>query len=160
VNKPYMHWHGPRKIASPYSVCSGPSRRVFSQPEWSRRIGWRTFFPLSFHGPIRGSVSCLPACPDHLPVVATGVRVGVRVTRRNRQHRNGWNTRVWGLRNSVDKKIIKFGDFAAVGTLHFDLAAKMVVAWQWVGPDHAEMMFAIRTHERIVAWHRNSCTVD
>jgi hypothetical protein len=29
----------------------------------------------------------------------------------------------------------------------------MVVGRNRFGPDHAEMMFAIRAHERIVAWH-------
>jgi len=27
-----------------------------------------------------------------MPVVAASIRVGVRITRRNRQHLNGWNT--------------------------------------------------------------------
>jgi len=76
---------------------------------------------------VRGSISRLPACPDLMPVVATGVRVGVRVTRRNRQHVDGWNTRVWGLGNSVDKKIVEFGHFITVGALYFDLAARIVV---------------------------------
>jgi hypothetical protein len=109
--------------------------------------------PLLFRRPIRGPVPRLPTCPDLLPVVTTGSRVGVRVAGRNRQHVNGWNTRVWELRNSVDKKIVEFGHFITVGTLHFDLAAKMVVGRNRFGPDHAEMMFAIRAHERIVAWH-------
>jgi hypothetical protein len=60
----------------------------------------------------------------------------------------------------VDEIIVQFGDFPAVGALYFDLAAKMVVAWQWVRPDNAEMMFAIGAHERIVAWHWNSCIVE
>jgi len=77
----------------------------------------------------------------------------MRVTRRNRQHFNGWKTRVWRLHNPVDKKIVKFGHFTAVGTFYFDLAAKMVVGRKRFGPDHAEMTFAIGTHKRIVAWH-------
>src|SRR5205807_9267983 len=62
---------------------------------------------------------------------------------------NGQNTRVRSLHYFVDEKIVKLGDFAAVGALHFDLAAKMVVTRKRVGPDHAEMMFAIRAHKRI-----------
>src|SRR5260370_4590388 len=109
------------------------------------------FFPLSFHWPVRSPVSRLPA--DHLPVVATGVRVGVRVTRRNRQHVNGWNIRVRGTHDSVYQEIVDLGHFLAIGALYFDLAAKMVVTRKRFGPDHAEMMFAIRAHKRIVAWH-------
>ena len=32
----------------------------------------------------------------------------------------------------------------------------MVVAWQWVGPDHAEMTFAIGAHIHLVAFDWNS----
>ena len=77
--------------------------------------------------PTRRPVPRLPTCPDLVPIIATGIRVGVRVTRRNRQHLNGWNTRVWGLGNSVDKKIVEFGHFITVGALYFDLAARIVV---------------------------------
>jgi len=136
------------------------SSTTFTMPFASKGSSGSCIDPLLFRRPIRGSVPRLPACPDHLPVVATGVRVGVWVTGRNRQTVNGWNTRVWGLRNSVDKKIVEFGHFITVGTLHFDLAARMVVTRKSFGPDHAEMMFAIGAHERIVAWHRNSCIVD
>src|SRR5260370_3327 len=95
----------------------------------------------------------LPTCPDHLPAFATGVRVGVRVTGRNRQHRNGWNTRVRSAHDSAYKEIVNLGHFLTIGALHFDLAAKMVVGRNTFGPGHAEMMFAIGAHERIVAWH-------
>jgi len=108
---------------------------------------------MSFHWPIRGSVSRLPASPDLVPIIATGIRVRVRVTRRNRQTVNGWNTRVWSAHDSVDEKIVEFGYIVTVRALYFDLAADMVVAWQWVGPDDAEMTFAIGVHKRIVAWH-------
>ncbi len=54
---------------------------------------------------------------------------------------------------SVYKEIINLGHFLTIGALNFDLAAKMVVTRKTFGPDHAEMMFAIRTHERLVAWH-------
>ncbi len=37
---------------------------------------WRTFSPLSFRRPIRRPVPRLSACPDLLPIVATGVRAG------------------------------------------------------------------------------------
>ncbi len=40
------------------------------------------------------------------------------------------------------RKIVKFGYFLTVGTLYFDLAAKMVVTRKRFGPDHAEMTFA------------------
>ncbi len=61
----------------------------------------------------------------------------------------------------VDEKIVKLGHFLTVGALYFDLAAKMVVTRKRFGPDHAEMIFAIRTHERLVAWHwENSGIVD
>jgi hypothetical protein len=106
---------------------------------------------------MRGSVPRLPACPDLMPVIAASMRVGVRVTRRNRQDFDRRYTGLRSLQYFVDEKIVKFGHVLTIGALYFDLAAKMVVAWQWVGPDHAEMMFAIRTHERIVAWHSNSC---
>jgi len=102
---------------------------------------------------MRGSVPRLPACPDHLPVITSGIRVRVQITGRNRQTVNGWNTRVRSAHDSVDKKIVKFGHFATVGTLHFDLAAKMVVGRKTFGPDHAKMVFAIRTHKRVIAWH-------
>ena len=134
--------------------------KTSSKPKSLRQTGWRTSAPPSFHWPIRRSVPRFPACPDHLPVVATGVRVGVQITGRNRQHFNGWNTRVRGAHNSVNQKIIKFGHFTTVGALHFYLTARVVVAWHWVRPDHAEMMFAIGAHKRIVAWHWNSCIVD
>src|SRR6266850_2137837 len=88
-----------------------------------------------------------------MPVVAAGVRVGIRVARRNRQHFNGRNTRVRSTHDSVDKKIVEFGHFITVGALYFDLAAKMVVGRKRFGPDHAEMMFAIGAHKRVVAWH-------
>jgi hypothetical protein len=54
---------------------------------------------------------------------------------------------------SVYKEIVDFGHFLTIGALYFDLAAKMIVSWKRFGPDHAEMMFAIGAHERIVAWH-------
>src|SRR6266513_2469896 len=111
------------------------------------RMLQQTEFPLSFHGPIRHPVRRLPACPDHLPVIATGVRVGVRVSRRNRQHFNGWNTRVRGTHDSVDKEIVNLSLFLTIGALHSYLAAKMVVGRNRFGPDHAEMMFAIGAHE-------------
>src|SRR6266699_5006626 len=114
----------------------------------------------SFHRPIRGSVSRLPACPDLMPVVATGVRVGVRVGVRNRQHLNGWNTRVWSAHDSLDKKIVESSHVLTVGPLYFDLAANVVVAWQWIRPDHAEMALAIGAHIHLVAFHWNSCIVD
>jgi hypothetical protein len=35
------------------------------------------------------------------------------------------------------------------------------VSWKRFGPDHTEMMLAIRTHKRLVAWHlENSGIVD
>src|SRR5437016_801949 len=95
-----------------------------------------------------------------MPVVAAGVRVGVRITRRNRQHLNGWNTRVRGAHDSVDQKIVEFSHVPTVGALYSDLAANMVVAWQWVGPDDAEMTFATGTHIHPVAFHWNSCIVE
>ena len=88
-----------------------------------------------------------------MPVITSGVRVGVRVTRRNRQHLNGRNTRVWRLHNPVDKKIVEFGYIVTVRAFYFDLAAKMVVVRKGVGPDDAEMTFASGAHERVVAWH-------
>ena len=88
-----------------------------------------------------------------MPVVATGVRVGVRVAGRNRQHFNSWNTRVSSAHDSVYKKIVEFSYLLTVGAFYFDLAAKMVVGWKRFGPDHAEMTFAIGAHKRIVAWH-------
>jgi len=60
----------------------------------------------------------------------------------------------------VDEKIVKLGNFTAVGALHFYLAAKMVVGRKWFGPDYAEMMFAIRTYIHLVSFHWNSCIVD
>jgi hypothetical protein len=96
---------------------------------------WRTSAPLSFRRPIRHSVPRLPACPDLMPVVATDVRVGVRVAGRNRQHFNGWNSRVRRAHDSVDKKIVEFSHVLTVGALYFDLAAKMVVVRKRVGPD-------------------------
>jgi hypothetical protein len=78
---------------------------------------WRTSAPLSFHGPIHRPVPRLPACPDQVPVITSGVRVGVRVSRRNRQDLNGRNTRVRSPHNSVNQKIIKFGHFATVGAV-------------------------------------------
>ena len=108
---------------------------------------------MSFHGPIRRPVPRLPARPDLVPVIASSMRVGVRVSRRNRQDLDGWDARVRSAHNSVNQKIIKFGHFLTVGAFNFDLAAKMVVGRKRFGPDHAEMMFAIRTHERLVAWH-------
>ena len=53
---------------------------------------------------------------------------------------------------SVYKEIVNLGHFLTIGALYFDLAAKMVVTRKF-GPDHTEMMFAIRTHKRVVAWH-------
>jgi len=129
-----------------------PVSASFSQ-KFYRKTKWRIFSPMSFHWPIRGSVSRLPASPDLVPIIATGIRVRVRVTRRNRQTVNGWNTRVWSAHDSVDEKIVEFGYIVTVRALYFDLAADMVVAWQWVGPDDAEMTFAIGVHKRIVAWH-------
>jgi len=107
----------------------------------------RTFFPLSFHGPIRRPVSRLPARPNHLPVMATCVGVWVWVTRRNRQHIDGWKTRVRGLQYSAEKIIVKLGDFTTVGAVHFYLAKRVVVTWHWVRPDHAEIMLAVGAHE-------------
>ncbi len=92
--------------------------------------------------------------------MATGVRVWIRVTERNGQYFDFRYRKLRSLQDSVDEIGVKFSDFAAVGALHFDLAAKMVVGRNRFGPDYAEMKFAIRTHERIVAWHRNSCVVD
>jgi hypothetical protein len=108
---------------------------------------------LNFARPIRRPVSRLPARPDQVPVITSSIRVGIRVTWRNRQHFNSWNTRVRGAHDSVYKEIINLGHFLTIGALYFDLAAKMVVSWKRFGPDHAEMIFAIRTHERLVAWH-------
>ena len=54
---------------------------------------------------------------------------------------------------SVYKEIVDLGHFLTIGALYFDLAAKMVVTRKTFGPDHAEMIFAIRTHKRVVAWH-------
>jgi len=88
-----------------------------------------------------------------LPPLDTSVRVGVRVTRRNGQDLDRRYAGFRSLHYFVDEKIVKLGDFAAVGALHFYLAATIVVARQRVRPDHAEMMFTIRTHKRIVAWH-------
>ena len=88
-----------------------------------------------------------------LPPLDTSVRVGVRVTRSNRQDLDRRYAGFRSLQYFVDEIIVKFGDFAAVGALHFDLAANMVVDRKRFGPDHAEMMFAIGAHERIVAWH-------
>ena len=34
-----------------------------------------------------------------------------------------------------------------VGALKFDLAAEVVVVWQWIRPDDAEMTFAIEAHK-------------
>src|SRR6267154_3808323 len=95
-----------------------------------------------------------------MPVVAAGVRVGVRITRRNRQYLNGWNARVCRLHYPVDKKIVGFGYVVTVWALNFDLAAKMVVVRKRVGPDDAEMAFAIRTHKHFIAFHWNSCIVE
>ena len=64
------------------------------------------------------------------------------------------------LQYFVDQIIVKFGDFAAVGALYSYFAATIVVGRKRVRPDHTEMAFAIGTHKRIVAWHRNSCIVD
>ena len=75
-----------------------------------------------------------------MPVIATGVWVGVRVTRQNRQDLDRRYAGFRSLQYFVDEKIVKLGDFAAVETLHFDLAAKMVVRRNRFGPDHAEMM--------------------
>src|SRR6267154_6811165 len=95
-----------------------------------------------------------------MPVVATGVRVRVRVAGRNRQHLNGWNTRARNAHDSVDKKIVEFSHVLTVGALYFDLAAKMVVLRKGVGPDDAEMTFAIGAHKHPVVLHWNSCIVD
>ncbi len=54
---------------------------------------------------------------------------------------------------SVYKEIVDVGHFLTIGALYFDLAAKMVVTRKTFGPDHAEIIFAIRTHKRVVAWH-------
>src|SRR6266576_157669 len=43
-----------------------------------------SFFPLSFQRPVQGAVSRFPTCPNLVPVVAASIRVGVRITRRNR----------------------------------------------------------------------------
>ena len=99
-------------------------------------------------------------CPDPLPEFATGVRVGVRVTGRNRQYLDRRYAGFRSLHYFVDEKIVKLGDFAAVGTLHSYLAARVVMARYWVRPDNTEIVLAIGAHERIVAWHRNSCIVD
>jgi len=59
-----------------------------------------------------------------LPVVATSVRVGVRITGRNRQHLNGWNTRVRSAHDSAYKEIVKLGHVLTVRAFYFDLAAR------------------------------------
>jgi hypothetical protein len=92
-----------------------------------------------------------------MPVVAASMRVGVRVTQRNRQDLDRRYARLRSAHDSVDKKIVKFGHVLTIGALHFDLAAKMVVDRKWVGPNDAKMVLAIGAHERIAAWHRNSC---
>src|SRR5882672_8359541 len=136
------------------------SSTAFAMPFASKGSSGSCIDSLSFHGPMRRPVSRLPACPDHLPVVATGVRVGVRVAGRNRQNLDSRYAGLRSLHNSVDKKIVKFGHFITVGALHFDLAAKMVVGRNRFGPDHAEMMFAIGAHKHLVVFHWNSCIVD
>src|SRR5438132_4459405 len=87
----------------------------------------------------------------------TCVWIRTRVTRRNRQDLNGWNIWLRSLQYFVDEEIVQFGDFAAVGALHFYLTARVVVVWHCVRPDHTEIVFTIGAHERIVAWHGNSC---
>jgi len=91
-----------------------------------------------------------------MPVVAASIRVGVRVTRRNRQHLNGWNTRVRSAHDSVYKEIVKLSQFLTIGALHFYLAAKIVVGRNRSGPDHAEVAFAIRAHKHFIALHWDS----
>ena len=95
-----------------------------------------------------------------MPVVAASIGVGVRVTRRNRQNLDRRYAGFRSLQYFVDEIIVKFGDFAAVGALHFYFTEKMVVRGKRFGPDHAEMMFAIGAHIHVVAWHRNSCIVE
>jgi hypothetical protein len=85
--------------------------------------------------------------------MATGVRVWIQVAGRDGQHfdfRYAW---LRSLQDCVDEIGVNFSDFAAGGTLHFDLAARVGVIRQWFGPDHTEMLFAIRTHEQTVARH-------
>jgi len=82
-----------------------------------------------------------------MPIVAASIRVGVRVTRRNRQNLDRRYAGFGSLHYFVDEIIVKFGDLAAVGALHFYLAATVVVAWHWVGPDHTEIVLAIGAHQ-------------
>ena|SRR5437016_13852632 len=130
------------------------------KPESSRQTERQSFVPRSFDRPVRGSVSRLPTCPDLMPVVAAGVRVGVRVTRRNRQNLDRRYAGFRSLQYFVDEKIVKLGHVLTIGALYFDLAAKMVVVRKRVGPDDTEMMFAIRAHKHLVAFHWNSCIVE
>src|SRR5437879_14303 len=88
-----------------------------------------------------------------LPPLDTSVRVGLRVAGRNRQDLDRRYAGFRSLQYFVDEKIVKLGDFSAVGALHSYLAAKMVVGRKTFGPDDAEIVFAVRAHERIVAWH-------
>jgi len=152
-----------RSTKNPFAMFGLPRVKVYelpcSQNGCSEQNG-ELSAPLSFHGPIRGPVSRLPACPDLMPVVAASIRVRVRVTRRNRQHLNGWNTRLRSAHDSVDEKIVEFSHVVTVGALYFDLAAKMVMVRKRVGPDDAEMTFAIGAHIHLAAFHWNSCIVD
>jgi len=87
-------------------------------------------FPLSFHGPVRRPVPrLLPACPDSLPIVATGVRVWIRVAWRNRQYFDFRYAGLRSLQDSIDEIGVKFSDFAAVGAFHFYFAARVGVIW-------------------------------
>jgi hypothetical protein len=88
-----------------------------------------------------------------MPIVAASIGVGVWVTRRNRQDLDRRYAGFRSLQYFGDEKIVKLGDFPAVGALYFDLAAKMVVGRKTFGPDHAEMAFTIGALKRIVAWH-------
>ena len=95
-----------------------------------------------------------------LPPLDTSVRVGVRVTRSNRQDLDRRYAGFRSLQYFVDEKIIKLGHVLTIGALYFDLAAKMVVVRKRVGPDDTEMTFAIRAHKHLVAFHWNSCIVE
>src|SRR6266478_8951921 len=114
-------------FAASSSTCPGPCREAFWLTKSLRQTKSRTSAPLSFHGPIRGPVSRLPACPDLMPVVATGSRVGVQITRRNRQDLDRRYAGFRSLHYFVDEKIVNLGHFLTIGALYFDLAAKMVV---------------------------------